>query len=173
MDVEHSNKSYEGLTCLIQLSTRQRDYIIDVFPIWEHVSLLNEVIGDPNILKIMHGADMDTKWLQRDFNIHIVNLFDTHKASRVLGMAKFSYAFLLQNYCSVNTNKTYQRADWRERPLIPEMVLYARMDTHYLLSIYDSMRLDLQRQAKSMNLDVRNVFGDIQKSSHEVTLIEN
>jgi exosome complex exonuclease RRP6 len=55
---------------------------------------------------------MDTKWLQRDFNIHIVNLFDTHKASRVLGMSKFSYAFLLNHYCSIQTNKVYQRADW-------------------------------------------------------------
>jgi exosome complex exonuclease RRP6 len=56
---------------------------------------------------------MDTKWLQRDFNIHIVNLFDTHKASRVLGKPKFSYAFLLDHYCTVQTNKIYQLADWR------------------------------------------------------------
>lgn len=117
--MEHSSKSYEGMTCLIQISTRLKDYIIDVFPIWEHVPRLKAVIGDPNIVKVMHGADMDTKWLQRDFDIHIVNLFDTHKASRVLGMAKFSYAFLLHNYCGVNTNKAYQRADWRERPLSP------------------------------------------------------
>ena len=171
--MEHNNKNYEGLTCLIQISTREKDYIIDVFPIWKQVSLLNEVMSDPAILKVMHGADMDTKWLQRDFNIHIVNLFDTHKASRVLGMAKFSYAYLLQNYCAVNTNKVYQRADWRDRPIIPEMILYARVDTHYLLTIYDSMRMDLQRQASQINLDVNSVFLDIQRSSHEVTLIEN
>lgn len=51
---------------------------------------------------------MDTKWLQRDFNIHIINLFDTHKASRVLGMERFSYAFLLNKYCLVSTDKKYQ-----------------------------------------------------------------
>lgn len=106
----------------------------------------------------MHGADMDTKWLQRDFNLHIVNLFDTHKASRILGMAKFSYAFLLQYYCRVDTDKTYQRADWRMRPLSPEMLLYARMDTHYLLPIYDLMRTDLEKQSRQMNLDIVGVF---------------
>jgi exosome complex exonuclease RRP6 len=95
---------------------------------------------------------MDTKWLQRDFNIHIINLFDTHKASRVLGMPKFSYAFLLSHYFSVSTNKIYQRADWRERPLSVEMLKYARMDTHYLLPIYDSLRIDIQKQSKTMNL---------------------
>lgn len=62
---------------------------------------------------------MDTKWLQRDFNIHIINLFDTHKASRVLGLEKFSYAYSLNKYFSVAANKVYQRADWRERPLSP------------------------------------------------------
>lgn len=50
---------------------------------------------NPNITKVMHGAEMDVKWLQRDFDIHISNLFDTFKASRILGFPKYSLAFLL------------------------------------------------------------------------------
>lgn len=114
---------------------------------------------------------MDTKWLQRDFNIHIVNLFDTHRASRVLGMQKFSYAYLLHHFCNVSTNKKYQLADWRCRPLAPELLSYARTDTHYLLTIFDYLRMDLQKQAKSVGLSIRDVLRDIQKSSHEVTLL--
>ena len=30
-------------------------------------------------------AEMDIKWLQRDFNLYIVNLFDTYRASVELG----------------------------------------------------------------------------------------
>jgi exosome complex exonuclease RRP6 len=96
---------------------------------------------------------MDTKWLQRDFNIHIVNLFDTYKASRVLGYPKFSYAYLLHHYCNVAIDKKYQLADWRERPLSQEMLQYARMDTHYLLEIWDHLLQDLTKQAQAMNLD--------------------
>jgi len=117
VDVEHSNKSYEGLTCLIQISSRSKDYIVDVFPLWQSIPLLKRVMEDPKTIKVMHGADMDTKWLQRDFNIHIHNLFDTYRAARVLGMQKLSYAFLLTHYCNVSTDKTYQTADWRQRPL--------------------------------------------------------
>nr|VVW85690.1 unnamed protein product [Nymphaea colorata] len=51
-----------------------------------------------SIIKVMHGAEMDTKWLQRDFNIHILNLFDTHRASRVLGFPKLS-----MRICSITT----------------------------------------------------------------------
>lgn len=50
------------------------------------------------------------------------------------------------------------------------MLKYARSDTHYLLTIFDYVRLDLQKQAKSMNLSITDTLKDIQKSSHEVTL---
>jgi exosome complex exonuclease RRP6 len=38
-------------------------------------------------------------------------------------------------------NKKYQMADWRVRPLPPEMLHYAREDTHYLLYIFDKLRV--------------------------------
>jgi exosome complex exonuclease RRP6 len=48
----------------------------------------------------------------------------------------------------VTANKEYQNADWRIRPLPEEMTRYAREDTHYLLYIYDLIKLELQRMAK-------------------------
>ena len=35
-------------------------------------------------------------------------------------------------------NKKYQRADWKRRPLTPEQLDYARLDTHYLLALRDT-----------------------------------
>jgi exosome complex exonuclease RRP6 len=49
-------------------------------------------------------------------------------------------AFLLQHYCNVTTDKRFQLADWRIRPLPSVMLNYAQMDTHYLLYIYDMLR---------------------------------
>jgi exosome complex exonuclease RRP6 len=43
-------------------------------------------------------------------------------------------------YCDITPDKRYQLADWRIRPLPAEMLHYARMDTHYLLYIYDELR---------------------------------
>jgi ribonuclease D len=40
------------------------------------------------------------------------------------------------------------------------------MDTHYLLTIYDHLRQDLQKQARTMNLSLKDILRDIQKSSH-------
>jgi exosome complex exonuclease RRP6 len=96
----------------------------------------------------MHGADRDIIWLQRDFGIYVCNLFDTGQASRVLNLERNSLEFLLQHFCGVTANKEYQNADWRIRPLPEEMTRYAREDTHYLLYIYDLIKLELQRMAK-------------------------
>lgn len=34
--------------------------------------------------QVFHGADSDIIWLERDFDIYIVNLFDTYHATNVL-----------------------------------------------------------------------------------------
>ena len=65
--------------------------------------------------KVLHGADSDIVWLQRDFSLYLVNLFDTGQAMRVLGYPRFSLAYLLSSMCGVTANKAFQLADWRIR----------------------------------------------------------
>ncbi|KAJ4885439.1 hypothetical protein Rs2_35532 [Raphanus sativus] len=150
VDLEHNQyRSFQGLTCLMQISTRTEDYIVDTFKLRVHIGpYLREIFKDPKKRKVMHGADRDIVWLQRDFGIYVCNLFDTGQASRVLNLERNSLEFLLQHFCGVTANKEYQNADWRIRPLPKEMTRYAREDTHYLLYIYDVMRVELQRVAK-------------------------
>ena len=31
--------------------------------------------------KVLHGCDSDVEWLQRDFSVYLVNVFDTHQVS--------------------------------------------------------------------------------------------
>ena len=53
VDVEHHNyRSYLGITCLIQISTMEKDYIVDPFPLWKdgHMTALNEIFGKYNLL---------------------------------------------------------------------------------------------------------------------------
>ncbi|KAM9855584.1 exosome complex component 10 isoform 2-T2 [Aulostomus maculatus] len=144
VDLEHhSYRSFLGLTCLMQISTREHDYIIDTLELRSEMYILNEAFTDPSIVKVFHGADSDVEWLQRDFGLYVVNLFDTHQASRALNLARHSLDHLLKHFCNVDSDKRYQLADWRIRPLPEEMVQYARTDTHYLLYIYDCVRVQL------------------------------
>ena len=137
VDVEHHNyRTYLGLTCLIQISTKTKDYLVDPFPLWSELPLLNEITANPRIVKVMHGCDSDVDWLQRDFSLYLRNVFDTHQAGKLLGLPRLSLAFLLSSYCSLEVDKQFQLADWRIRPLPAEMIYYARQDTRYLIYLY-------------------------------------
>lgn len=118
VDLEHNHlRSFQGFTCLVQISTRNEDFIVDPFKIWRSMQKLNSVFTNPHIVKVLHGADNDVMWLQRDFGVYIVNMFDTGQASRALKFESFSFAFLLSYYCDIHVSKAYQLADWRIRPL--------------------------------------------------------
>ena len=95
VDLEHhSYRSYSGFLCLMQISTREEDFIVDTLALREELEELNEVFTDPRIVKVFHGAESDIVWLQQDFNIYVVNLFDTYHASKLLGTRKKNSAHL-------------------------------------------------------------------------------
>ncbi|KAH8264558.1 hypothetical protein KR038_010051 [Drosophila bunnanda] len=147
IDVEHhSYRTFMGITCLVQMSTRSKDYIFDTLTLRDEMHLLNQVLTDPKKLKILHGADLDIEWLQRDLSLYIVNMFDTHRAAKALNMARLSLAFLLKHYLDLDVDKSLQLADWRMRPLPQQLVDYARQDTHFLIYVYERMTNDLLQQ---------------------------
>ncbi|KAF8989034.1 hypothetical protein BDQ17DRAFT_1393351 [Cyathus striatus] len=143
VDLEHhSYRSYAGFLCLMQISTRAEDFVVDLLAdgVREEMAGLGEVFSDPGIVKVFHGAESDITWLQQDFDLYIVNLFDTFHASKLLDFPRHGLANLLEMYCDFIPDKRYQLADWRIRPLPEEMLQYARSDTHFLLYIYDNLR---------------------------------
>ncbi|CAK4917134.1 unnamed protein product [Aphanomyces euteiches] len=154
IDLEnHSYHSFQGFLCLMQISTWTHDWLVDTLALRSHLHELNSIFCDPTKLKVLHGADSDIVWLQRDLGLYIVNMFDTGQAARCLEYARFSLAYLLQKHCNITADKQYQLADWRLRPLDDAMIKYAREDTRYLLYIYEVMKAELlQRDAKGHNL---------------------
>ncbi|KAK4032753.1 ribonuclease H-like domain-containing protein [Parachaetomium inaequale] len=171
IDLEHHDfRSYTGLLSLMQISTREKDWIVDTLVPWRHkLEVLNEVFADPKIVKVLHGAFMDIIWLQRDLGLYVVGLFDTFYASGTLGYAGKSLAFLLKKFVDFDADKRYQLADWRIRPLPDEMFYYARSDTHFLLYIYDMLRNELVELAAQDSPDGNPIDRVIQKSK-EVSL---
>ncbi|KXL43744.1 MAG: hypothetical protein FE78DRAFT_81504 [Acidomyces sp. 'richmondensis'] len=173
VDLEHHDqRSYIGIVCLMQISTRDKDWIIDTLKPWRRkLECLNEVFANPNILKVLHGAYMDVVWLQRDLGLYLVGLFDTHHAARALGYPGGSYAYLLKRFTKLDAQKQFQMADWRVRPLPQELVDYARSDTHYLLYIYDHMRNELISKSNfSMPDHAGDKLNDVLAKSSEVAL---
>ncbi|CAD7926940.1 unnamed protein product [Amoebophrya sp. A120] len=158
IDIEHhSAHSFRGFCCLLQLSSKSTDYIVDLIPppsqletvadFRAAVTLLNKITANPAIVKVFHGADHDVIWLQRDFGVYLVNLFDTGQATRVLRYpGGFGLANLYKTELNFLPDKSLQLADWRKRPLEAHCVNYARSDTHFLLYVWMKLMVQLYAQ---------------------------
>ncbi|RMZ78858.1 hypothetical protein DV738_g3668, partial [Chaetothyriales sp. CBS 135597] len=170
VDLEHhSYRSYVGIVCLMQISTRDKDWIIDTLKPWrEKLQILNEVFADPKILKVFHGSNMDMIWLQRDLGLYVVGLFDTFYASDALNLPAKSLKYLLLRFANFEAQKQYQLADWRLRPLPTELIDYARSDTHYLLNVYDQLRNLLIEQSTPDNDLIDYVLKNSKKEALQV-----
>ena len=90
-------------------------------------------------------------------------MFDTYIATQVLDFPRGcrSLAFLLHSVAKKVTDKKFQMADWRMRPLPQEMIKYARIDTHYIIKIYNELKTKLIDQSnENLNL-LRLVFSSV------------
>ncbi len=135
---------YQERVCLIQISDRDKDYIVDPLKI-EDLSPLGAVLESPDVVKVFHGADYDIMCLKRDYGFQIRRLFDTMIAGQFLDLPRVGLADLCGTYFGAEMDKRYQRHDWSRRPLQPEHLQYARGDSHYLLSLRELLTLKLER----------------------------
>lgn len=137
--------AYKEQVCLIQISTRQQDYIIDPLALAD-LSALGDLFYDPDIEKIFHASEYDIIILHEDFDFKFQNLFDTMLAAQILGRKKLGLDALLEEVVGVQVNKKYQRANWGKRPLSQDMLRYAQMDTHFLIKIRNRLAAELKER---------------------------
>lgn len=148
--------AYYERVCLIQISTVEKDYIIDPLVV-EDIQPLKEVFLDPGIEKIFHAASNDITGLRRDFGFEVANLFDTALASKMLGRQHLGLAAILDHHFGVQLDKKWQRHNWGKRPLSEEQINYARLDTHYLIPL--RIRLVEELTEKEIMAQAREMFG--------------
>ena len=133
--------SYYPKVCLIQISTfadpddtdpqRVLDYLVDPLRL-TRLDELGELLADPTQEVVMHAAENDIFTLQRDFSFRFHHIFDTQLAARILGWQKVGLAKMLESNFGLISDKRMQRTNWGKRPLTPQQISYAQMDTHYL-----------------------------------------
>jgi ribonuclease D len=139
--------AYHEQVCLIQFSTETHDYLIDPLAL-EDLTLLGPIFSDPGIEKVFHAAEYDLICLKRDFGFSFANLFDTMIAASILGLEQVGLGSLLEREFNVKLDKRYQRANWGQRPLPDHLLNYARLDTHYLITLSKRLRRDLEAQER-------------------------
>jgi ribonuclease D len=138
----NSLHAYREQVCLIQFSTPATDFLVDPLAL-DDLASLAPIFSNPGIEKVFHAVEYDLICLNRDFGITVVNIFDTMQAARILGYKQVGLDAMLGLKLGIKVDKRYQKADWGRRPLTPELLSYARLDTHYLLELRAILKTEL------------------------------
>jgi ribonuclease D len=137
--------AYHEQVCLIQFSTEEQDYLVDPLAL-DDLSPLEPIFSNPGIEKVFHAAEYDLICLKRDFGWSFENLFDTMVAASILGLEQVGLGSLLEQEFNVKLEKRYQRANWGQRPLPSHLLNYARLDTHFLITLRHRLKKELVSQ---------------------------
>ncbi len=137
--------AYPEKICLIQISTASGDELIDPLAKINFDALLDALAGHR---LIMHGADYDLRLLRKHHEFVPGAIFDTMLAARLLGEKQFGLSSLAEKFLGVKLDKGSQKANWARRPLTERMEQYARNDTHFLKSLSDKLKHELQQKGR-------------------------
>ncbi len=143
---------YQEKVCLLQFTDAEGDVIVDPLAV-DDLSPLGEILADPKIEKIFHGADYDIVCLKRDFNFHPAPIFDTLIAAQFLGLPRLGLADLIKRSFGWEIDKALQRHDWSQRPLLQDHLDYARGDTHFLAALREILLRDLKRAKRIAHVE--------------------
>ena len=144
IDLEaNSMYAYREEVCLIQITIPGQDYVIDPLGVSD-LSGLGDIVQNPEIEKVFHAAEYDLTLLKRQFGWQLQNLFDTMWAARILGYPRYGLASMLEAVYGIVLDKRYQKSNWCKRPLSPEQLVYAQLDTHHLLQLRDHLEGELK-----------------------------
>ncbi|MEM7179885.1 MAG: HRDC domain-containing protein [Spirochaetota bacterium] len=147
VDTESSGYyTYYSRVCLIQCTAFGKNYIFDPLSSIQ-IERLQELFSNDSIVKIFHSAIDDVKVMKRDFGFTFANLVDTMYSSKLLGMEHNSLNYLIEHYHGIKLSKAMQKSNWEHRPLYPNQLKYAALDTAYLEETWKLMEEKLAERA--------------------------
>ena len=134
LECENNMHAYGSYISLIQVSSKQKNYIFDII-LLKNIDPFLEILKNPEIVKVFHDISFDFRILDFEFKVKVKNIFDTQHAADLLSEEKNGLTSLLEKYFQYKKKRKFQRANWSKRPLQKDLLDYASHDTYYLLEL--------------------------------------
>jgi len=148
LDTEASSfHRYRVRVCLVQVSDRQRTWLVDPLAV-NDLTALGQLLARTHMEVVIHDADYDLRMLAQEHGIRVENVFDTLVAAELLNEPEIGLASLLQRYLGIHVDKRFQKADWSRRPLPQDMLDYAAGDTAHLIQLRDILEARLKEKGR-------------------------
>lgn len=162
VDIETNNQlsPQKGVIRLLQMSEGTKAVLFDfkeMFPeYWNNAKIggkdirnepeileLKALLENSEIMKVLHNAKFDMKWLEFHLGIKLNPVFDTMIASQLLSYeSRHNLVSVAKKYLGVNLDKTEQNTDWTS-PLTEAKAEYGALDVLYLVKLRELMKQEL------------------------------
>ncbi|CAM3637580.1 ribonuclease D [Smaragdicoccus niigatensis] len=143
-----SGYRYSARAYLIQLRRKgSGTFLIDPIGVRiEEFAPLAEALREPEW--ILHSADQDLPGLA-ELGLVPKRIFDTELAGRLCGHERVGLAAMVANTLGFELKKGHGAADWSQRPLPHEWLVYAALDVELLIELRDQIAAELEEQGKT------------------------
>lgn len=133
LDAEWESSSTEGVA-LVQLAVGNTVYLLD------YTKTIFDLTCLASTTVVGFGIDEDIKRIRETAPIRIGSVIDLKRHPSQ------SLSSLARDTLGAPLDKSMQCSDWETRPMTPEMIQYAALDAHVLLSILSSASNQRQQQ---------------------------
>jgi ribonuclease D len=138
------NRSYVSL---VQIAPREHDVLVfDLLSV--DIELLRPLIESPTVTMAAHNARFDEGMLI-GAGLKPAAFVDTLRLARAaLRLPSYSLAGVTAHLFGIELDKSFQKSNWRRRPLTRAQLEYAAMDAFITLRVHDELRRILAEQGK-------------------------
>ena len=152
---------------MLQIGDKERQYVIDCRTLTrDDMSQLETVLANNDIIKILHNAKFDYKFIKRYLHISMNNIHDTYLCEKILHCGKTDYGFglskLTKRYLGVELDKTVRNrfVQTSSTPFTDDQIIYGAKDVEYLIDIFFQQKdlLDLQTLTNVAKLENQAVI---------------
>lgn len=131
---------------LIQLAPPDGTEVLIIDALAVGVEPVRALVESPAVKMCAHNARFDEGVLQRA-GLLPAAFIDTLRLSReALRLPSYSLRAVVAHLFGIALDKSFQRSDWRRRPLIQAQLNYAAIDAHITLRAYEELKRKLNEQ---------------------------
>lgn len=132
---------------LVQIAPPMGDVlVIDALTV--DIELLRPLIESPTVVMAAHNARFDERMLA-GAGLFPSAFVDTLRLARIaLHLPSYSLASVSAHLLGLELDKSFQKSNWRRRPLTRAQLRYAAMDAQVVLEVYDELKTILAGQGK-------------------------
>jgi DNA polymerase-1 len=168
---------------MLQIGDKERQYVIDCRGITNSdVEQLKVLLEDDSIVKILHNAKFDYKFIKHYLHSNLTNIHDSYLCEKILHCGKTDFGFglskLTSRYLGVDLDKSVRNrfVQSSSTPFTDDQIIYGANDVKYLIDIYhkqvELLALQGLQNVASLENQAVVVFSEIEYNGLEINLEE-